>query len=136
MHAFATNLFRKNVTINYMNRIQPILHQISLREKQLVYENLVLKTQHNEMVIAINILQGEVANLEKKYNDSQKTHATSLTFLQNKNAHLNQIVVKKQKQLNILMQKYDITSNSPIFAVHNLDVMPEFSSDSDTNEYY
>jgi hypothetical protein len=115
-----------------MNR-KPIIHQISLREKQNIYENLVLKTQHNEMVNAINILQGEVANLEKKYNDSQKAHAASLFFLQNKNAHLNQIVVKKQKQLNILMQKYDVTSNSPIFAVHNLDVMYEFSSDSDTN---
>lgn len=135
MNALLIFYLGKNITIIYMNR-KPIIHQISLREKQTVYENLVLKTQHNKMVNVINILQGEVANLEKKYNDSQKAHATSLTFLQNKNAHLNQIVVKKQKQLNILMQKYDVTSNSPIFAVHNLDVMHEFSSDSDTNEYY
>ena len=110
-----------------MNRIPPILNQLYAREKQLLYENSVLKVQHNEMVSAINTLQSEIETLEKKNNENHKNHANSLMFLQNKNANLNKTLNLKQKQLNLLMQKYDINSSSPLFAER-----PDFNSDSDT----
>ena len=79
------------------------------------------------MVSAINTLQSEIETLEKKNNENNKNHANSLIFLQNKNAHLNKTLNSKQKQLHLLMQKYDIHSSSPIFAER-----PDFNSDSDT----
>ena len=110
-----------------MNRNPPILNKLYAREKQLLYENSVLKVQHNKMVAAINTLQSEIETMEKKNNENNKNHANSLIFLQNKNAHLNKTLILKQKQLCLLMQKYDIHSSSPIFAER-----PDFSSDSDT----
>jgi len=113
-----------------MNRNTPISSKLNAREKQLLYENSVLKVQHNEMVATINTLQSKIETMEKKNNENQKNHANSLIFLQNHNAHLNKTLNLKQKQLQLLMQKYDIHSSSPIFA-ERLDL----NSDSDT-EYF
>ena len=82
-----------------MNRNPPILNKLYAREKQLLYENSVLKVQHNEMVSAINTLQSEIETMVKKNNENQKNHANSLIFLQNHNAHLNKTLNLKQKQL-------------------------------------
>jgi len=108
-----------------MNRNTAILNKFYAREKQLLYENSVLKVQHNKMVDAINTLQSEIETMVKKNNENQKNHANSLIFLQNHNAHLNKTLNLKQKQLQLLMQKYDIHSSSPIFA-------ERLDSDSDT----
>ena len=122
-----------------MNRNPPILNKLYAREKQLLYENSVLKVQHNKMVAAINTLQSEIETLEKKNNENQKNHANSLIFLQNQNTHLNKTLNLKQKQLQLLMQKYDIHSSSPIFAERldlNSDSDTEYVSNTLNGEYF
>jgi len=65
---------------------------------QLTYENHMLRTQNNEIQSILIELQKEVEILKHKQNDSG-----ILKLLQDKNTELNRELIKKNKQIAMLL---------------------------------
>jgi predicted RNase H-like nuclease (RuvC/YqgF family) len=69
---------------------------------QLIHENHILRTQHNEILQNLIDSQKQIENMKSKYIESQE-NTDVLRILQNKNTELNRELVKKNKQISMLL---------------------------------
>ena len=83
------------------NTIQHNNHQTTIIN-QLIHENHILRTQHNEILQNLIDSQNQIENMKSKYNESQE-NTNILKILQNKNTELNRELVKKNKQISMLL---------------------------------
>jgi len=95
-----TEIFRENpktifITTKYMKR-HPIQNPII---QQLNYENHILRTQNHEFHNKFAELQHEFEILKQ----TLETQTTVLKLLQNKNTELNRELIKKNKQISMLL---------------------------------
>jgi predicted RNase H-like nuclease (RuvC/YqgF family) len=96
-------IFRENpktifITTKYMKR-HPIQNPII---QQLTYENHMLRTQNHEFHNKIAELQQEFERLKHKCKETEN-HTNVLKLLQNKNTELNRELIKKNKQISMLL---------------------------------
>jgi hypothetical protein len=70
--------------------------------QQLNYENHMLRTQNHEFHNKIAELQQEFERLKHKCKETEN-HTNVLKLLQNKNTELNRELIKKNKQISMLL---------------------------------
>ena len=99
------------------------------KTQYLLHENYVLKYQYNELLHINQNLLNELNILKNGNTEQQITHSKSVIFLQQKNANLSKLLLEKQKQMVLIMQKYDIppSSQPPI----KYDVLDDFDINND-----
>ena len=121
--------------------------------KHIISENHLLRMRHNDLIRYILYLQHELDKLYKKcheydhnendhnnhnnYNNhnNNQNHSNALLTLQNKNAMLNKTIIEKNKQISMLITKFDVPKsyNYGLDCSNNFSYS-ESSSDSGINE--
>jgi hypothetical protein len=80
----------------------------SINTQYLINENTVLKLQCNELLQTNHYLLNEINMIKSGNTEQQISHSNTIIFLQQKNTKLSKLLLEKQKQLVLIMQKYDI----------------------------
>ena len=80
----------------------------SVNTQYLINENTVLKLQCNELLQTNYYLLNEINMIKSGNTEQQISHSNTIIFLQQKNTKLSKLLLEKQKQLVLIMQKYDI----------------------------
>lgn len=87
--------------------------------QHLLIENRVLKANYNILYVKNAEQQEEINNYKGKIEELYVKNANTILFLQEKNNHLNELIVEKNKHIrNIVYQKSFPVNSAPLFQLN------------------